>query len=90
MRDFRTVPPKPEKAGADSEAVGQHRSISLKQLADYVGLSPATVSLVMNRSPGADSMRGVLKFWADHRATALAQDGQDRSGNGSPPHYLSQ
>jgi DNA-binding LacI/PurR family transcriptional regulator len=56
VRDFRTVPLKPRKADAGSEAVGQHRSVSLKQLADYVELSPATVSLVMNRSPVADSI----------------------------------
>jgi DNA-binding LacI/PurR family transcriptional regulator len=56
VRDFRTVPPKPRENGTGSEAVGRRRSVSLKQLADYVGLSPATVSLVMNRSPVADSI----------------------------------
>lgn len=33
-----------------------HRSISLKQLANRLGLSPATVSVVINRSPVADTI----------------------------------
>jgi LacI family transcriptional regulator len=33
-----------------------HRGIRLKQLADYLGLSPATVSVVINRSPVADTI----------------------------------
>ena len=33
-----------------------HRAISLKQLADRLGLSPATVSVVINRSPVADTI----------------------------------
>jgi DNA-binding LacI/PurR family transcriptional regulator len=33
-----------------------HRGISLKQLAEYLGLSPATVSVVINRSPVADTI----------------------------------
>jgi DNA-binding LacI/PurR family transcriptional regulator len=33
-----------------------HRKISLKFLADHLQLSPATISLVMNRSPVADSI----------------------------------
>ena len=32
------------------------RPVSLKELAEYLGLSPATVSLVINRSPVADSI----------------------------------
>ena len=35
---------------------GQPRRISLKVLADSLGLSPATVSLVMNQAPTADSI----------------------------------
>src|SRR5581483_2226093 len=35
---------------------GRDRPVSLKKLADYLGLSPATVSLVINRSPVADSI----------------------------------
>jgi LacI family transcriptional regulator len=31
-------------------------SISLKELAEHLGLSSATVSLVINRSPGAKSI----------------------------------
>ena len=33
-----------------------HKPMSLKKLADYLGLSPATVSLVINRSTVADSI----------------------------------
>jgi DNA-binding LacI/PurR family transcriptional regulator len=33
-----------------------HRSISLKQLADHLGLSPATVSVVINRAAVADTI----------------------------------
>jgi hypothetical protein len=33
-----------------------HRKISLKFLADHLQLSPATISLVMNRSTVADSI----------------------------------
>jgi LacI family transcriptional regulator len=32
------------------------RAVSLKQLADHLGLSPATVSVVINRSPVADTI----------------------------------
>jgi DNA-binding LacI/PurR family transcriptional regulator len=66
VRDFGTVPPKARKdgsgAGSDaitkhgSNAITKHHRVSLKQLADHVGLSPATVSLVMNRSLVADSI----------------------------------
>jgi hypothetical protein len=57
VRDFGTVPSKPrkERAGAGSGAFSQHHSVSLKQL-HHVGLSPATVSLVMNRFRVADSI----------------------------------
>ena len=33
-----------------------HRSVSLKQLADHLGLSPATVSVVINRAAVADTI----------------------------------
>src|SRR5690348_2741778 len=33
-----------------------HGGVSLKQLADHLGLSPATVSVVINRSPVADTI----------------------------------
>jgi DNA-binding LacI/PurR family transcriptional regulator len=39
--------------GATAHARG---SVSLKQLADHLGLSPATVSVVINRSPVADTI----------------------------------
>ncbi|HEY1272727.1 MAG TPA: LacI family DNA-binding transcriptional regulator [Terriglobales bacterium] len=35
---------------------GRQRPVSLKKLADHLNLSPATVSLVMNQSPVADSI----------------------------------
>jgi LacI family transcriptional regulator len=37
------------------------RPVSLKELAEYLGLSPATVSLVINRSPVADSIPRATK-----------------------------
>ncbi len=40
--------------GAETGSVQQ--PVSLRTLADYLQLSPATVSLVMNRSPAADSI----------------------------------
>ena len=42
------------KAKRDSRPA--HGSVSLKQLADRLGLSPATVSVVINRSPVADTI----------------------------------
>jgi len=39
----------------------QTRPASLKQLADYLGLAPATVSLVMNRAPVADTIAADTK-----------------------------
>jgi DNA-binding LacI/PurR family transcriptional regulator len=46
------------KTGASSRPRGGHsaQSVSLKFLAEYLGLSPATVSLVINRSPAAKSI----------------------------------
>jgi DNA-binding LacI/PurR family transcriptional regulator len=47
----------PRKPPLDSaKRAGRDRPVSLKKLADYLGLSPATVSLVINRSPVADSI----------------------------------
>lgn len=42
-----------ESRGAGPQARG---AVSLKQLADHLGLSPATVSVVINRSPVADTI----------------------------------
>ncbi|MFZ0735245.1 MAG: LacI family DNA-binding transcriptional regulator [Candidatus Sulfotelmatobacter sp.] len=39
-----------------TEASARNRTVSLKELAEHLGLSPATVSLVINRSPVADSI----------------------------------
>jgi DNA-binding LacI/PurR family transcriptional regulator len=46
------------KTGASSRPRGGHsaQSVSLKFLAEHLGLSPATVSLVINRSPAAKSI----------------------------------
>ena len=46
------------KTGAPARPRGGHsaQSVSLKFLAEYLGLSPATVSLVINRSPAAKSI----------------------------------
>src|SRR5512147_417955 len=45
------------KSGKSSKIrTKQGNSISLKQLADYLGLAPATVSLVMNRAAVADTI----------------------------------
>ena len=46
----------PEKKPSGSVPVYSGSSISLKALAEYLGLSSATVSLVINRSPGAKSI----------------------------------
>ena len=45
---------KPKKD--DVVSLAPRERVSLKVLADYVGLAPATVSLVINRSPVADSI----------------------------------
>jgi DNA-binding LacI/PurR family transcriptional regulator len=51
---LRTVPPR--KPRQNDHAVHARRPVSLKKLAEYLGLSPATVSLVINRSNVADSI----------------------------------
>jgi len=48
------MPPKKEPRTAASGSAGQ--SISQKALAEHLGLSPATISLVINRSPAAHSI----------------------------------
>ena len=47
---------RPTKNQAGNSAVASGSSISLKELAEHLGLSSATVSLVINRSPGAKSI----------------------------------
>ena len=47
---------KKTRAAAKSPARGPRKPVSLKELAEHLGLSPATVSLVINRSPVADSI----------------------------------
>lgn len=51
LEQFSTVT---RKLNPDSN--GQERKVNLRELADYLGLSAATVSIVMNRSPAAKSI----------------------------------
>jgi LacI family transcriptional regulator len=49
----------PERSKSPRKAprgVGRPNRVTLKDLADHVGLSPATISLVMNHAPVADSI----------------------------------
>jgi LacI family transcriptional regulator len=39
-----------------SDPQPENRPLSLKVLAEYLGLSPATISLVVNNAPGAKSI----------------------------------
>lgn len=50
------MPPKKEDVVRASKPRATNRHASLKTVAEHLGLSPATVSLVMNRSPVADSI----------------------------------
>lgn len=45
-----------KSSGKSAEPPARNRTVSLKELAEHLGLSPATVSLVINRSPVADSI----------------------------------
>ncbi len=47
-------PRKAARASASRTAEAPSQPVSLKMLANYLGLSPATVSLVVNRSPAAN------------------------------------
>ena len=53
---LQAVPRKKSRAGPSRESVGVRKQVSLKQLADHLGFSPATVSLVLNGSSHADSI----------------------------------
>ena len=57
------MPPKKRKSGRPFRSPAQNapRHASLKSVAEHLGLSPATVSLVMNRSPVADSIPPATK-----------------------------
>lgn len=55
VRDFAVVPRKTSRSAGGSTRVGR-KPMSLKRLAEYLSLSPATVSLVINRSTVADSI----------------------------------
>ena len=50
------MPRQPGKKNTREDATRRDRPFSLKKLADHLGLSPATVSLVMNQSPVAGSI----------------------------------
>jgi len=53
---LRSVAPRKTKTGGDRGAHPARKPISLKKLAEHLDLSPATVSLVINRSNVADSI----------------------------------
>jgi DNA-binding LacI/PurR family transcriptional regulator len=53
---LRSVTAKKTRAAAKSPAREPQKPVSLKELAEHLLLSPATVSLVINRSPVADSI----------------------------------
>jgi DNA-binding LacI/PurR family transcriptional regulator len=56
VRDLRTVRKREKDGRARQNVHTGHKPVSLKELAEHLGLSPATVSLVMNRSSVADSI----------------------------------
>lgn len=47
---------KPRVPASSGSSGRPRKHVSLKMLADYVGLAPATISLVINRSPAADTI----------------------------------
>jgi len=53
---LRSVPTRKPKPGSDGAGRAARKPMSLKKLAEHLGLSPATVSLVINRSTVADSI----------------------------------
>src|SRR3954463_6429042 len=53
---LRNVKSKKAAGSAKKAAPTSSKPVSLKELAEYLSLSPATVSLVINRSPVADSI----------------------------------
>jgi LacI family transcriptional regulator len=53
---LRSVTEKKKGKGAGKTVRMGPKPVSLKELAEHVGLSPATVSLVINRSPVADTI----------------------------------
>lgn len=56
-RDYGTLRDVPRKKTPTSRGSNSaHRAVSLKQLADHLGLSPATVSVVINRAAVADTI----------------------------------
>jgi DNA-binding LacI/PurR family transcriptional regulator len=53
---LRSVTRKKPRADAKTAVPPSRKPVNLKELAEHLGLSPATVSLVINRSPVADSI----------------------------------
>ena len=51
-----TLPDRSKPQRRPSRRQRRHKHVTLKDVADYVGLSPATISLVMNHAPVADSI----------------------------------
>ncbi|MGC2154223.1 MAG: LacI family DNA-binding transcriptional regulator, partial [Terriglobales bacterium] len=50
------MPARPKSGRTTPRADGRPRQVTLRMLADHLGLSPATVSLVLNRATVADSI----------------------------------
>jgi DNA-binding LacI/PurR family transcriptional regulator len=71
MSDYRTSTSmaRPKKLLPDNFEEPAGGSISMKALAEHLGLSTATISLVINRSPGAKSIPHVTqeRIWAAAR-----------------------
>jgi DNA-binding LacI/PurR family transcriptional regulator len=61
VRDCAIVAKKKKSANAGHPPKLARKPLSLKKLADRLGLSPATVSLVINRSPVADTIPQATK-----------------------------
>jgi DNA-binding LacI/PurR family transcriptional regulator len=61
VRDFAVMPKKRKSASAGHVPKLPRKPVSLKKLAERLGLAPATVSLVINRSPVADTIPQATK-----------------------------
>ena len=78
MTDYATIEAmsrgKSQQGGAGQNA--GERKVNLRELAEHLGLSVATVSLVMNRSPAARS----IPHHTQQRVRAAARPGRDFAG----------
>jgi len=59
--EYSCVGKKPESSAIAPHAPGGGKPVSLRELAGYLGLSPTTVSLVLNDSPGAEAISQATK-----------------------------